>query len=117
MRGGLQLVPARALDNRLADLMRHFLLRAKMIVHPELDEIDLLFCLFRHSQLHFGNARYALVHARDAAVATLHNETLTGGEDSCFRGPARALLVAEFEDQVLIGAHADDARDAVRSVG
>ena len=54
--------------------------------------------------------------SRQAAVAPLVNKTLPGGIDASHRRPARALLVPNLEDQILIGPHAENRRDPVRRI-
>ena len=111
--GNRQMALVGSVDDGLGYLVRHLLLGSQMVVHPELDDIDALFRLSVDRRVRFRRGGDSGSDALQAAVPALEYESLPGSVDSRDRRPAGALLFANLENQILIGAQAQHCGYAV----
>src|SRR5664279_2252756 len=91
-------------DDGFSDSIRHLLLCTQMVVHPKLDDVDALLSQGVHNRPHLRRSGDSWIDALKAPVTAFEYKTLSGSVDACDARPAGALLLADLQDQVLIGA-------------
>ena len=91
--GNRQMALVGSVDDGFGYLVRHLLLGAQMIVHPELDDIDAFFRLGLDSRVRFRRSGDSGSDALKAAVSAFEYKALPGSVDPRNGGPAGALLV------------------------
>src|SRR3954451_20581385 len=106
----------RSIDNCICEIVRHLFGGAEVIVHPELNDVDVLSCLRVHCRLYFGNICDALIYPSKSPITAFVNEPLARRINASHGWPSGTLLVPQLEYKILVCSHTEDSGDPIGGV-
>src|SRR5205085_6681864 len=106
----------RCIDNCVCEIIRHLLGGTQVIVHPELNDVDVLSCLCVYCRLYFHNICEPLIYPGKSAITAFVNEPLARRINASHGWSSGTLLVAQLECKILVCSHTEDSCDPIGGV-
>src|SRR3954469_18499439 len=106
----------RSIDNCICEIVRHLFGGAQVIVHPELNDVDVLSCLRVYCRLYFGNICEPFIYPGKSAITASVNETLARRIDASHGWSSSTLLVPQLEYKILVCSHTEDSGNPIGGV-
>src|SRR3954468_23665840 len=110
------MILVRSIDNCICEIVRHLFGGAQVIVHPKLNDVDVLSCLRVYCRPYFGNICEPLIYPGKSAITAFVNEPLARRINASRGWPSRTLLAAHLEYKILVCSHTEDSSDPIGGV-
>src|SRR5437764_15412984 len=106
----------RSIDNCICEIVRHLFGGAQVIVHPELNDVDVLSCLRAYCRLYFDNICEPLIYPSKSAITAFVNEPLARRINASHGWSFGTLLIAQLEYKILVRSDTEDSCDPIGGV-